>query len=190
MSSRVALAIVLALITGCTSTAATTVDGKIGGHGLAAKSAVFVTKQVTTLGLTGTADFVMISDTPALCTELQNNIPIRNSAMLTMMMVKAVSETSFDAPTVGVYPIALAVAVPPFQVSTAIFDATDASCASVYTEVQEATGGNVELTALGANAGEKTTGKIDLLFGGERLVGEFEATFCEVGTGGAAADCQ
>jgi hypothetical protein len=189
--SRLALA--LSLLAGCSSSPALSIDGKVGGRTLAAKNAVLLAKSFSFNDFTGTVDVVIISDTADICRELRDNVAIPSSAKLTMAVGSVTADGSIVAPVTGAYRVyqsAASVPQPPFVFSMGVFDASDSGCNSVLGGGRDATGGTIELTSLLPTAGERSTGTLDLSFGSDRLVGHFEATFCDAEIDTAPATCQ
>lgn len=184
MKKLMTAAVLLAGLSGCPGS----VNGTVGGVQLPVSDAIFAVLKDNgkTVGAA-----VYLSDKPKLCDSLHAN---RETKQATSMLFLLSRTTTSDvlAPDVGDYTVIEFGRAEAGNRTYSFFSRTDANCTNTISST--ASGGKsglVKLTNFKPETGGSANGTFDVTFGaGDKVTGNFNATFCDITEVPANPNCE
>jgi hypothetical protein len=173
------------LFVGCSGS----VNGQVGGVSLTVADAIFAVLKDDAGKSTGL--FVVLADKPKLCDSLKANREPKSSTSLVFALSR-VSDTSFLAPDVGDYTVIDQNPTQAGNFAFGSFSRTDSNCTNTLsTAAAGAKSGLVKLTALKGEANGVASASFDVTFGGgDKITGNFNASFCDISKLQPSPNCE
>lgn len=172
---RLMLAIPMVMLVGCSGS----MSGQVAGHNLSVADAIFAVLKDNSGKSTGL--LVVMADKPKICDSLKANREPKQSTALFLSMSR-VTDTDTLAPDVGEYTVIEGFPTKAGNYAYSTFSRSDANCDNtVAPSARDAKSGLVKLTNLKAEANGAANATFDITFGsGDKVTGNFNATYCDV----------
>jgi hypothetical protein len=174
MKRLMMVASVLAMV-GCSGS----VSGTVGGVSLSVSDAIFAVLKDDSGKSTGL--FVVMADKPKLCDSLKANREPKSATSL-IFSLSRITDTDYLAPDVGEYTVIDENPRNAGNFGFASFSRTDANCTNTLSaSASTARSGLVKVTNLKGEVNGNASATFDVTFGGgDKITGNFNATYCDV----------
>lgn len=186
MMRKLIAAVSLVAMVGCSGS----VNGTVGGVSLSVADAIFAVFKDDagkTQGL-----LVVMADKPNICTALKANREPKSATSLSFSLFRVNDSFEILAPDVGDYTVKEPPVTSAGSFAYANFARTDSNCTNTLSSsASTAKSGLVKLTALKAESNGTASGTIDMTIGaGDKITGNFNATFCDITKIQANPNCE
>jgi hypothetical protein len=167
----------MAGLSGC----AGSVNGTVGGVQLSVADAIFGVFKDGSGKSTGA--FVILADKPKICDGLRANRVPKSSTSL-FFSLSRVTQTDVLAPDVGDYTVIDGLPTAGGNFSYASFDRSDANCTNTLSgSASSGKSGLIKVTNFKGETNGTANGTFDVTFGaGDKVTGNFNATYCDITT--------
>jgi hypothetical protein len=164
-------------LSGCSGS----VNGTVAGFSLSVADAIFAVLKDQNGKATGA--LIVMADKPRICDSLKANREPKSSMGLSIAIAR-VSAMDSLAPDIGDYTVLSATQAPmnAGNFAYAGFNRNDTTCTStIAPEAGSAKSGIVKVTNFKGEANGAANGTFDITFGsGDKVTGNFNATFCDI----------
>ncbi len=179
MMKRITMALVsMLMMAGC----AGSVNGQVGGVSLSVSDAIFGILKDNSGKSAGM--FVIMADKPKICDSLKANREPKQSTSLFFSMLRYTENFDTLAPDVGEYTVLDGNVSKGGNYASSAFVRTDANCTNTLSlATSGAKSGLIKLTNLKGETNGSANGTFDVTFGsGDKVTGNFNATYCDIST--------
>lgn len=170
-------AVLMMTLGGC----AGSVSGTVGGVSLSVSDAIFAVIKDNDGKSRGAV--VLLSDAPRLCENYKANREAKGSTNLLFTLYR-LSDTDVLAPDVGEYTVTGSDIKGAGFHAGAIFGRNDANCVNtIASTARDGKSGLITVKSIKSEAGGGAGGSFDVTFGsGDKLTGNFNASYCDITT--------
>lgn len=173
--NRLMMAVAALAMVGCSGS----VSGTVGGISLNVSDSIFAILKDNSGKQTGA--LVFLSDKPKLCESLKANRTAKSATGLLMAISRSNNDGAI-APDVGDYTVIDQNPTSAGNFAFAGFSRTDANCENtIARDASQAKSGLIKVTTLKGEANGSANGTFDITFGGgDKVTGNFNASFCDI----------
>lgn len=173
--NRLMMAVAALAMVGCSGS----VNGTVGGISLNVSDSIFAILKDNSGKQTGA--LVFLSDKPRICESLKANRSAKSATGLLLAMSRSNNDGSIS-PDVGDYTVIDRNPTSAGNFAFASFSRTDSNCdPTLSNDASGAKSGIVKVTTLKGEANGNAVGTFDITFGGgDKVTGNFNASFCDI----------
>ncbi|MFT3706646.1 MAG: hypothetical protein QM817_03170 [Archangium sp.] len=172
------LMIAVAVMAACSGCAGS-VNGSVGGVNLSVADAIFAVLKDNQGKTTGA--IIVLADKPKICESLRANREPKSSTSM-FMSISRITDTDALAPDVGEYTVIQGLPSGAGSFSYAGFSHGDSNCTNTLSSsASSGKSGLVKVTNFKGDSSGSANGTFDITFGaGDKITGNFNATFCDI----------